>query len=306
MTSQLTNPLSTNAIFLPTDADKNVLSSIGMYIKWLDSRQLNWMSADVKDYRAYLLSDERGLSKASAKKHMERIRARYKALLHHNGVRDVLRDFYMQQTPESDIRLLYSLWEFTAETLVRLENNTQYDEDVAIKLTKQTTYTDDKFMWLSREEVTDLFHRPPATKQGTRDSAIFALCLSYGLREAEACSVTVEDMNKFVKGVAGVEVRHGKGDKQRFVQRDALTDYTGYIQAWLEIAGITEGLVLAGLKPRQLQNRVKVYTVAKPHDLRRTYAKLLHAGGRSVEYIGQQLGHVKTDTTLIYLGLIGQ
>jgi len=264
------------------------------------------MTADIKDYRAYLLSEGRGLTQATAKKHMERIRARYKALLHHNGVRDVLRDSYLALPPDDPVRLEYSVWEFTAESLVRLENNTQYDKDTAIKLTQRTTYTDDHFTWLTRLEIADIFASIPASEIGFRDAAIFGLCLSYGLREAEACNVTVEDLNKFVKGKAGVEVRHGKGNKQRFIQFDALTDYTGYIQDWLQFKGIASGVVLQGLKPRQLQNRVKLYTTAKPHDLRRSYAKLLHNGGRSIEYIKQQLGHVKSDTTLIYLGMINK
>lgn len=302
MTKLTTN--SPNALFMPPDANKDVRSSIGHFIRWLDANRVHWLNADIKDYRAYLMSDARGLAKASAKKHMERVRARYKELLHHNGVRDMLRDYYLQHPPESEVRLLYSLWEFTAETLVRLENNTQYNPSVAIKLPQQTVRTDDKFTWLTRDEIDALFARIPSTQIGMRDAAIFGLCLSYGLRESEVCKVRVEDMRKFVNSKAGVEITLGKGGKQRFVHDDPLTDYTGYISAWIETEGITSGLVLKGLGARQLQNRVKVYTDVAPHDLRRTYAKLLHTGGRSIEYIAQQLGHAKLETTLIYLGMI--
>lgn len=289
-----------NTVFLVTDSDKNTRSSVAKFVRWLDDNGLSWANADLKAYLDYLNALNPPLLQSTIKKHMERVRARYKDMQHSNTVRDMIQ---AQIPATADAANAYAV---TEEFLTRIRNNTQYDKRLEVKLTQRTTYTDDKFRWLTREEVDDLFKRIPATKQGARDAAIFGLCLSYGLREAEACAVTVADMNKFVKGIAGVEVRHGKGDKQRFVQRDPLTDYTGYIQAWLEIAGITEGLVLEGLKERQLQNRVKVYTTARPHDLRRTYAKLLHAGERSVEYIAQQLGHSQISTTLIYLGLISR
>lgn len=294
--NQLTTPSPNTVFLLPDEADKNLRSSVGKFVRWLDDNALSWVNADLKDYLDYLNSTK--LSKASIKKHMERVRARYKDMQHSNAVRDLIQSQIPSGATPADI------YAITEEFLTRLRNNTDYNKRLEVKLTTRTTYTDDHFTWLNREEIAALFANIPSDKLSTRDAAIFGLCLSYGLREAEACSITVDDLSKRVKGVVGVEVRHGKGDKQRFIQRDELADFTGYVQVWLEIAGITEGLVLQGLKPRQIQNRVKMYTDAKPHDLRRSYAKLLYEGGRSIEYIAQQLGHVKIETTMIYLGMI--
>lgn len=290
---------SVNALFLPTDADKNTRSSVTRFIGWLDQRGLHWTQADLKDYLDYLLNDS-GLSRVSVKKHMERVRGRYRDLQHSNAVRDMIQARIPADATPADVHAI------TQEFLIRLQNNTEYNKRLAVPITQQTTYTDDKFTWLSREDVNGILYAVtlPRTDIGYRDAAIFGLCLSFGLREAEACAVTVEDLGKTVQSIPGVEVRRGKGDKQRFVQYDELTDFTEYVYLWLEVAGVTSGLVLQGLKPRQLQNRVKLYTEARPHDLRRTYAKLLHSGGRSIEYVKQQLGHSNLETTFRYLGLI--
>ena len=40
----------------------------------------------------------------------------------------------------------------------------------------------------------------------------------------------------------------------------------------------------------------------KPHDLRRTYARLLFDAGMKVEAIKQNLGHANIETTLHYIG----
>lgn len=295
MTNQLTT-VSPNALFLPTEADKNTRSSVGRFIRWLDANGQSWASADLKDYLDYLNGSP--LAQATVKKNMERVRARYKEMQHSNAVRDAIQARIPVDATPADV------YAITEEFLTRLRNNTEYDKRLAVKLTKITAVTDDKFTWLSSHDIADILIRFPRNELGYRDAAIFGLCLSYGLREAEACNVTVDDLNKYMKGSPGVEVRHGKGNKQRVVLWDGITDYTLLIQDWLVFKGINSGLVLQGLKPRQLQNRVKLYTTAKPHDLRRSYAKLLHDGGRSVEYIGQQLGHVKHETTMIYLGLI--
>lgn len=294
--NQLTTA-SPNAVFLATEADANTRSSVAKFVRWLDAGGLSWVSADLKDYLDYLNASD--LAQSSVKKHMERIRARYRDMQHSNVVRDMIQT---RLPAGADAANAYAV---TEEFLTRIRNNTEYDKRLEVKLTKITAYTDDKFTWLSYGEISDIFASIPMhTEIGYRDAAIFALCLSFGLREDEACNVTVEDLSKFVKGVAGVEVRHGKCDKQRFIQLDQITDYTGYIQDWIGFAGISSGLVLRVLKPRQLQNRVKLYTTARPHDLRRTYAKLLHEGGRSIEFIGQQLGHSQLSTTMRYLGLI--
>lgn len=295
--NQLT-PQSPNALFFPAEADKNIKSAIRRFIRWLDERGLTWWSVDLADYRDYLVNQS-NLSTVSAKKHLEHVRGRFADLLHSNEVRTMIQ----ARIPATmDAANAYAI---TEEFLTRLSNNTQYDKRLAIKLPKKTTYLDSEFHWLTADEVSAVIQSVPRTSRlGMRDAALLALLATYGLREAEACAATVADMRATVQGKQGLHVPLGKGMKQRFVQVDPLADYRAYITDWLYYMGIESGLILDGLKPRQLQNRVKLYTDARPHDLRRSYAKILHDGGRSIEFIGQQLGHSKLETTLIYLGMI--
>lgn len=302
MTDRISNAISTtspNDLFFPKDADKNTQSSIRKFVKWMDERGLNWMTADLTMFRDYLLN-ETDLARASSKKHMERVRARYLDLLNSNQIRSMIQEQIPANATPADA------YAITEEFLTRLRNNTQYDKRVAIRLPINSSFVDGDFSWLSREEIARIMRSMPYdTKLGLRDAAMLALIYSFGLREAEACAITVSNLRQTKNGYAGVLVENGKLMKRRFVLRDELTDYTGVIEHWLQYAKITKGEVLGGLKPRQVQNRVALYTEARPHDLRRTYAKHLHEGGRTIEYIAQQLGHVKLETTLIYLGMIG-
>jgi len=47
---------------------------------------------------------------------------------------------------------------------------------------------------------------------------------------------------------------------------------------------------------------VRSYTEAKPHDLRRTHAKLAYQGGAALDQIQLTLGHASISTTERYLG----
>jgi site-specific recombinase XerD len=291
--------ITPNDIFFPYDGEKNAKSSIRKYINWMDERGLHWTQVDLTAYRDYLLNDT-DLARSTAKKHMERVRARYMDLLNSNIVRVMIQERIPANATPADA------YAITEEFLTRLRNNTQYDKRVAIRLPINSSFVDGDFRWLSRDEIATIMRTMPYdTKIGLRDAAIFALIYSFGLREGEACAVTVDNLRQTKNGYAGVLIENGKSMKRRFVLRDELTDYTGVIELWLQRANITKGLVLGGLKPRQLHNRVKAYSEARPHDFRRTYAKHLHEGGRTIEYIAQQLGHVKLETTLIYLGMIG-
>lgn len=297
MTNQLTIP-SPNALFLPTAGDPNARSSIKRYIAWMDTQRVHWVNADLSDYREYLLH-ESGLSVASAKKHMERVRSRYRQLINSNAVRNMIQS---QIPPGSSPADVYAI---TEEFLTRLRNNIEYGENVAIKETKKTARLDSEFTWLKPDEIDAIFQVIPSTRDGMRDAAIFGLACSFGLRESEVCAVTVEALRETVGGRQGVNVEHGKGDKQRFVFFDKSANWLAPVYNWLQFANITTGRVI-DINRRQLQNRVKLYTYAKPHDLRRSYASILYYSGRSVEYIAQQLGHADTKTTLIYLGVITQ
>jgi len=94
------------------------------------------------------------------------------------------------------------------------------------------------------------------------------------------------------------------------------------VERWLAAAGITEGAVLRGFwkgNRRLRDNRLSVRQVnailaahpvvvdgelktAKPHDLRRTYARLLYDIGVDLVAIWDNLGHADIRTTQTYIG----
>lgn len=311
MTNALT-PQSPNALFYPPDADKNVRSSILAFLRWLDASGKTWLTADLKEYRDYLLASD--YKDSTAKKHMERVRGRYKDLLHSNAVRDFIQ---AQIAPDAPPERIFAV---TEEVLKRLENNTQYDKRTEIKLPTDIARVDSDFTWLTTAEIDAIFDSIPRDDLiGYRDAAMLGLLASYGLREMEACAITVADLRETQDNQPGVLVRKGKGNLRAFVRWDELTDYTAFIEDWIFMAKIRDdgkpilksfGLndyntITGDLSIRQLSQRVNRIAHTAPHNFRRSYAKILFNGGRDIAYIRQQLRHAKIDTTLRYLGLLG-
>ena len=91
------------------------------------------------------------------------------------------------------------------------------------------------------------------------------------------------------------------------------------LDVWLQAANIASGRVFRPVNKADALNGEKmtsqaIYEVIKtygcrlsfaiaPHDMRRTFAKLAHAGGAPVEQIQYSLGHGSLTTTERYLGL---
>lgn len=321
MGSKLTTT-SPNALFIPADTDKNTASSLRRYVSWLDTTERNWFQADLKEYRDYL-KNRTDLSDSTAKKHLERVRKRYRDLLNSNDLRDNLQAMYLELPAET--RQKWSPFEFTQEAIIRLSNNTQY-ENAPLKATEIRDHADGDKRWLTTDEIDILLELPFQLYKrrrliALRDRAAFALAYCCGLREAELCAVTLDDMNQTYGGSPALKVRNGKGMVQRMVVYGGMAQYLTFVDEWIEAAGITEGCIVIGftpygikpmlencLSPRQFQQRCKLYWkhIGKftPHDLRRSYARRLHQNGMAVEAIAQQMGHKRTITTLDYIGAL--
>jgi len=147
-----------------------------------------------------------------------------------------------------------------------------------------------------------------------RDRAIVAVGLLAGLRRAELAALEWRDID-FDSGV--INVRHGKGDKQRdpAVFSGAALDA---LKAWqleqprgykFAFVGLRRGGTFTGDKPMDTSAIWRVVTAAAeaagighlaPHDLRRTLATELLATGMSIPDVQAQLGHENAATTLLY------
>jgi integrase len=174
--------------------------------------------------------------------------------------------------------------------------------------------------WLTKEQAQQLLDAPdPTTLKGLRDRAILAVLLGAALRREESASLTVEHLQQREGRWVIVDLI-GKRGKVRSVPVD------GWVKAalddWLAAAAITAGTLWrnfrrgdriarshVGMSSQAIWGVVTEYakplgfpTIA-PHDLRRTAAKLMRAGGASIEQISLILGHTSIDVTKKYLGV---
>jgi len=323
MSDQLTKPYN-NANFLVLVSDiqqKDELHRLATYARWLDEQQRIWLQPNLVRYRDYLLTayegrDGKPLSGRSVKAHLSTIRARYRALLRDNTIRDELYAMIPSEASVADRKAIVD------ELLKRVEN--AIDPDVApVKTVKQQDVHDEVHLRLSAVEASALLSAPGLdTLKGVRDTAIISLLLCTGLREAELCALNVSDLRRRLGGEISLHVRHGKGAKGRLIPYGDLDWCLAIVECWMVSAGITSGSVFRGfyrgakrvrstrLTVRAINQILDQYPImiagelktVNPHDLRRTYARRLYESGMDLLAIRDNLGHADTRTTLKYIG----
>jgi integrase/recombinase XerD len=211
------------------------------------------------------------------------------------------------------------------EAIVRIENAIHPDT-ARVKQTTKQDRADSEHLRLTSEQASQLMDKPGLDSlQGLRDTAIIALALCTGIREAELCDLEVNDLRQRLGGELALHVRRGKGDKDRLIPYGSLSWVLVLVDCWLESAGISGGPVFRGfykdgktLRPGGLSVRAAQYilesypvvldgkvTQVRFHDLRRTYARRLYEAGLDLVAIQQNLGHVNSQTTLSYIGELG-
>jgi site-specific recombinase XerD len=173
--------------------------------------------------------------------------------------------------------------------------------------------------WLTARQAQALLDAPdPSTQRGLRDRALLAVLLGAALRREECASLTVDHLQQREGRWVMVDLL-GKRGKLRSVPLPAWVKAA--LDDWTAAAGITGGplwrafrkgdhidLQSTRLTSQAIWTVVTSYagalglTVA-PHDLRRTSAKLMRAGGASIEQISLILGHSSIDVTKRYLGV---
>ncbi|MCH8093068.1 MAG: tyrosine-type recombinase/integrase [Chloroflexi bacterium] len=175
--------------------------------------------------------------------------------------------------------------------------------------------------WLSREDAQRLLDTPDGgTLKGTRDKAILALLLFCGLRRSEITGLTMGHLQER-DGHNVIADLLGKGGRVRTVKLPVPVKRA--IDSWLEASGrelpdhapvfvaMRKGGKLAGterLSDQAIYKMVREYAELigkpelRPHDLRRTFAKLARTGDAPLEQISLTLGHARLETTQRYLG----
>ena len=170
--------------------------------------------------------------------------------------------------------------------------------------------------WLTKEQAERLLAIPDQqTIKGIRDRAVLALLVGAGLRRSELASLNCEHIQKrdgrwLIADLIG---------KQGRVRTVPLPDWARSANiVWQEAARIESGALFrrvtrhgrvspSRLSPQAVFEIVrksagKLGMIIRPHDLRRTFAKLAYIGHSPLEQIQFSLGHASVVTTELYIG----
>lgn len=149
-----------------------------------------------------------------------------------------------------------------------------------------------------------------STLCGQRDSTLFELIYSCGLRISEACDLLISNVHLNEK----ILLVHGKGDKERIVpfgQRaeEKLINYINNIRPELikdkEVPTLFvnykgEPISRKGVWKRFKELQAQSGVQAKVHTLRHSFATHLLSGGADLRSVQELLGHSDLQTTQIY------
>lgn len=170
--------------------------------------------------------------------------------------------------------------------------------------------------WLNLAEVKRLVRLPDMmTLIGLRDRLVLGLLLGAGLRRDELVNLEWEHIKK--QGERVVISLTGKGNKRRMIPISE--KLAQLLDEWWERNGRSSGLVIRSVaKGGRLGNRMSGQAVLdmvqkygrmidkeelRPHDLRRTYARIGYDAGIDIGQISKLLGHASIKTTQQYLGI---
>lgn len=144
---------------------------------------------------------------------------------------------------------------------------------------------------------------------GLRDSALFELIYSCGLRISEACGLNVGD----IYPEEGLIIIRGKGDKQRYVPlgAEAIYQLNRYLDESrgkmllgqgnaLFLNRFGERISRKGVWKRFNELAMRAGIRAKVHTLRHSFATHLLVGGAGLRAVQELLGHADISTTQIY------
>jgi site-specific recombinase XerD len=172
--------------------------------------------------------------------------------------------------------------------------------------------------WLTKEDAQRWLNAPDVkTLKGVRDRALLAVLIGCGLRRAEAAILSFSHIEQREGRWAIVDIV-GKRDKMRTVPMPSWAK--ACVNAWKTIAHLEDGFVFRrvnkgdklmgeSITPQAIRDIVVSYAEKlenegiAPHDLRRTFAKLAHKGGSTIDQIQLSLGHDSIQTTEKYLGV---
>jgi len=293
---------------------KDEISRINRFLNWMEDNNLTWIEVNLADYRDHL--SESGLSIRSIGSILPTIRKSYSRALADNSVRSMLREQCRQELEERGVLVGPADLKAVYDTLLETIENNISPLNSSISMLKVADEEDATRTWLTEAQVIILLTSPKRdTLKGLRDQVLLSLLVGMGLRESEVCNLTVSDINVLFGNEPALRVAIGKGRKKRLVPYGAQVWIIRLVEEWLEKAGINgdDSLVMRGLHSSSryvLHHKMSTRSVQKivskyrpdgikitPHDLRRTYARLMYMSGMDLERISQNMGHASIETT---------
>ena len=169
--------------------------------------------------------------------------------------------------------------------------------------------------WLTSAGARELLGIPDSgTVRGKRDRAILAVLLGCGLRRGEAAAVSVAQF-RIVEDRWVIADLVGKHGRIRTVAvpiwaKAAVDEWcrVGSIMAGRLFRQITKCAAVTGkgfsaqaVYDIVLEHARKVDPDVRPHDLRRSFARLAHEGHAPIEQLSMTLGHASIATTERYV-----
>jgi integrase len=316
MNAIIVHPNNNPLALLASGGDKDKASRLRQFVQWQASEGIQWAAPDLATYRDTMLADGKAPSTAAA--HLATIRAAYGELLRDNDVRTALFNSTPEHLSPADRFAMVN------EAITRISNAT-HAAAAPVRVVKHQDRADGAHLRLTSGQAITLLNAPGvASLRGLRDTALMALMLCTGVREAELCGLDAGDLRQEYGGELALHVRDGKGAKARLIPYGELDWCLVIVDHWLRAAGITSGAVFRGFykgekrtRPDALTMRAVQYILAeypisiggdlrtvKPHDLRRTYASQQYEAGLDLTAIQQNLGHSDQKTTLGYIGAL--
>ena len=172
-------------------------------------------------------------------------------------------------------------------------------------------------MWIQKEELDRILLAPDRnTVRGRRDYAMLAVLFATGIRRRELVELQVSTLQQR-DGQWGLIDLRGKGGRVRSVSlplwvKGALSDWLGVtriVQGFLFRSISRHGRIGTGqMSDEAVKLILSTYAARqdlerfRPHDARRTCARLCRAANASLEDIQELLGHSSIQTTERYLG----
>jgi integrase len=168
--------------------------------------------------------------------------------------------------------------------------------------------------WLSQEQVNTI--TAAALSNSMRDYIIMALLLGAGLRREELANLTFDALSQipYKNKMKDIITLKGKGEKTRRIPIDA--GLAKHLREWksktkggrIARRMLKGGKVGTSLSAPRIHAMVRQYGYIlgfedlAPHDLRRTYGRLMYEATNDVVMVQNLLGHADTKTTLKYIG----